>query len=122
MPADDERRLVRVVLFRQRKVEHCCEESQYREVHGWSLSDSKSYIQRWAPRSPAWTYPRSWIRRAVGTLRDLFDRTGLLLIHDVGLTPQDQAYLVGMSHWEVRSSGPSSCDGPDPRLCQLRDQ
>lgn len=33
---------------------------------------------------------------SVGTLRDLFDRTGLLLIHDAGLTPQDQAYLVGI--------------------------
>ena len=33
---------------------------------------------------------------SVDTLRDLFDRTGLLLVHDVGLTPQDQAYLVGL--------------------------
>ncbi len=32
---------------------------------------------------------------SVGTLRDLFDRTGLLLLRDVELTPQDQAYLVG---------------------------
>ena len=34
--------------------------------------------------------------QSVGTLRDLFDRTGLLLVHDEGLTPQDQAYLVGI--------------------------
>ena len=33
---------------------------------------------------------------SVDTLRDLFDRTGLLLLHDVELTPQDQAYLVGV--------------------------
>ncbi len=32
----------------------------------------------------------------VRILRDLFDRTGLLLLHDTGLTPQDQAHLVGV--------------------------
>jgi alpha-ketoglutarate-dependent taurine dioxygenase len=32
----------------------------------------------------------------VGTLRDLFDRTGLLLLRDVELTAEDQAYLVGV--------------------------
>src|SRR5258708_849612 len=32
----------------------------------------------------------------VGILRDLFDRTGLLLLNEPGLTPQDQAHLVGV--------------------------
>ena len=39
--------------------------------------------------------PRSWTE-GVGTLRDLFDRTGLLLLRDVELTAEDQAYLVGV--------------------------
>ncbi len=33
---------------------------------------------------------------SVGTLRDLFDRSGLLLLRDVELTPEEQAHLVGV--------------------------
>jgi taurine dioxygenase len=38
---------------------------------------------------------------SVGTLRDLFDGAGLLLLRDAGLTPQDQAYLVGVVSGET---------------------
>jgi taurine dioxygenase len=33
---------------------------------------------------------------SVGTLRDLFDRTGLLLLRGAELSPEDQAHLVGL--------------------------
>jgi alpha-ketoglutarate-dependent taurine dioxygenase len=33
---------------------------------------------------------------SVSTLRDLFDRSGLLLLRGAGITPEEQAYLVGI--------------------------
>jgi taurine dioxygenase len=39
---------------------------------------------------------REFDQETVGALRDLFDRTGLLLLRSIDISPEDQSYLVGL--------------------------
>ena len=59
---------------------------------------------------------------SIATLRDLFDRRGLLLLRGSGFTPDEQAYLVGIVIGQTVPTDRAAADRPDPHLRQLRNQ